>query len=135
MGFTRAVTACLGKYATFQGRASRSEYWYFTLFIGLLVLIGFLLMAIGDATLGGATAGVVFGILAVVAGLGLLLPGLAVSVRRLHDTNSSGWWYLVAFIPYVGGLILFVWYCVKGTAGENRFGPDPLAPDLAEVFD
>ena len=135
MGFGQAVKACFGKYADFKGRASRSEYWYFALFVGLLFLAGFLIMGFGDIVLGGDTAGIVFGILAVVAGLGLLVPGLAVTVRRLHDTNSSGWWYLLALLPYVGGTIMFVWCCIRGTAGENRFGPDPLAPDLVEAFD
>ena len=102
MGFTDAVKSCLQKnYVGFKGRASRSEYWYFALFVGLLFLTGFLLMGVGDVIIGGSTAGVLFGILAVVGGLGLLLPGLAVTVRRFHDTNSSGWWYLLALLPYI----------------------------------
>lgn len=68
-------------------------------------------------------------------GLGFFLPTLAVGLRRLHDTNASGWWYLLAFVPYVGGLIMLVWFCIPGTKGENRFGHDPLAPGLAEAFD
>ncbi len=92
-------------------------------------------MGIGDVALGGDTAGMAFGILAVTVGLGLVLPSLAVTVRRLHDTNSSGWWYLLVPLPYVGGFIVFAWCCIKGTVGTNRFGPDPLAPDLVEAFD
>jgi uncharacterized membrane protein YhaH (DUF805 family) len=128
MGFGQAVKTCFRKYADFHGRASRSEYWYWTLFISLLVLAGFLVMRmLGLALLVGITA--------LLAGLALFLPSLAVAVRRLHDTNTSGWWYLLALIPYMGGCILIIWYCFKGTQGENRFGPDPLNPDTAEAFD
>jgi uncharacterized membrane protein YhaH (DUF805 family) len=134
MGFRGAVSSCLTKYADFQGRAPRSEYWFWGLFIALLAAIGFVAMGVADVVLGGNSAGIIFGILAVVTCLGLLLPSLAVTVRRLHDTNSSGWWYLITLIPYLGGLIMIVWYCIKGTEGENRFGPDPLQPDVSEVF-
>ncbi len=134
MGFREAVKTCLSKYSDFEGRAPRSEYWYWGLFISLAVGAGFLAMAIADVVLGGNTAAVIFAIIAVVAGLGLFLPSLAVTVRRLHDTNSSGWWYLLTAIPYVGGLIMFVWFCIKGTTGSNRFGPDPLEGDTADAF-
>ena len=85
--------------------------------------------------LGDIPAKIIFGILAVVGGLGIFVPALAVQARRLHDTNSSGWWLLIAFIPYLGGVIMTVWYCIKGTTGPNRFGPDPLNPDMVEAFD
>lgn len=135
MGFTGAIKTCFRKYADFRGRAPRSEYWYFVLFEMLLLGSCFVLARVFDAIRGDEVAGPAFGILAVVALLGFILPGLAVTVRRLHDTNNSGWWYLLALFPYVGGLILFGWCCVKGTYGVNRFGPDPLNPDLAEAFD
>jgi uncharacterized membrane protein YhaH (DUF805 family) len=134
MRLREAVRSCLTQYANFQGRASRSEYWFWTFFVALLVTAGFVAMGIADVIVGGNSAGIIFGILAVIAGLGLFLPSLAVAIRRLHDTNSSGWWYLLVLLPYVGGLIMFVWYCIKGTDGENRFGPDPLQPDISEVF-
>jgi uncharacterized membrane protein YhaH (DUF805 family) len=102
--------------------------------VGLLFLTGFLLMGVGDVIIGGSTAGVLFGILAIVGGLGLLLPGLAVTVRRFHDTNSSGWWYLLALLPYIGSFIIFVWCCIPGTRGPNRFGYGPLQEDVAEAF-
>jgi uncharacterized membrane protein YhaH (DUF805 family) len=124
----------LDKYSDFGGRAPRSEYWYWTLFIALLVFAGFVAMAIFDALLGDQIGTVVAGILYIFAALGLIVPSLAVTVRRLHDTNSSGWWYLLALIPYLGGTIMFVWCCIKGTNGENRFGPDPLQPDVSDVF-
>jgi uncharacterized membrane protein YhaH (DUF805 family) len=128
MGFGQAVKTCFSKYADFHGRAPRSEYWYFVL---ALVLLG---VAVGLVCgLSGSKTAIFIGI--GLMALGAFLPSLAAQVRRLHDTNSSGWWVLVGFIPYVGGLIMIVWYCIKGTAGENRFGPDPLNPDTVEAFD
>ena len=134
MGLRDAVESCLRKYSDFGGRAPRSEYWYWTLFIALGILAGFVALAILDALLGEKVGVAVMAVLAIIAALGLILPSLAVTVRRLHDTNSSGWWYLVSLVPYVGGLIMFVWCCIKGTPGQNRFGPDPLQPDVTEVF-
>ena len=63
-------------------------------------------------------------------GLVTIIPNIAIAIRRLHDRDYSGWWYLLVFIPLIGWLILFIWFCLKGTDGPNRFGPDPLA-DLA----
>jgi uncharacterized membrane protein YhaH (DUF805 family) len=129
MGFKEAVmTCCRTKYADFSGRASRSEYWFF--------LLGYLLMLTGAAAicalLGGATLlWVGFGI----GWLALLLPALAAQVRRLHDTNASGWFILLGLIPYAGGLIMLVWYCIPGTKGDNRFGPDPLQGDREQVVE
>ncbi len=136
MGFTEAVKTCFGKkYADFRGRASRSEYWFWTLFVFLIYLAGFAAFTLAKMVLGDIPAKIIFGILAVVGGLGIFVPALAVQARRLHDTNSSGWWLLIAFIPYLGGVIMTVWYCIKGTTGPNRFGPDPLNPDMVEAFD
>jgi uncharacterized membrane protein YhaH (DUF805 family) len=128
MGFGQAVKTCFRKYADFHGRAPRSEYWYFVL---ATVLMG---VAVG------LVCGVTGNKSAILVGIGLMvlaifLPSLAAQVRRLHDTNSSGWWLLLGFIPYAGGLIMVIWFCFKGTAGENRFGPDPLNPDTVEAFD
>ena len=128
MGFTQAVKACLTKYANFQGRARRSEYWYFVLAYCLLLLV----VAVIAFILGGGR--IILPVMGLVF-LGIFLPSLAAQVRRLHDTNASGWWILLAFIPYVGGVIMLVWFCLPGTKGENRFGPDPLDPGMAEAFD
>ena len=128
MGFTQAVKTCLAKYVDFQGRAQRSEYWYFVLAYFLLLVAAALIAYM----LGGGRA--IFPVLGLVL-LGIFLPSLAAQVRRLHDTNASGWWILLAFIPYVGGLIMLVWFCLPGTKGENRFGPDPLDPHSVEAFD
>lgn len=115
MDFITAVKTCFGKFATFQGRAARSEYWFFTLFLflGQLVL-GFVDMATGIGVLGSIFI------------LVCLIPTLAVTVRRLHDTDRSGWWALLMLIPLIGNIVLLIWFCARGTAGDNRFGGDPL---------
>ena len=150
MGFTEAVRTCLKlKYATFQGRASRSEYWYFFLFY-FLVLFGLLIVGAALMGLFGGFAGdpadnpimfIVF-LPAILAVLAMIVPIIAVSVRRLHDRDMSGWWYLgfmvLSQIPIVGILVSIGWLvlsCLKGTEGPNRFGRDPLGPEhSADVF-
>ncbi|MCA3778455.1 MAG: DUF805 domain-containing protein [Burkholderia sp.] len=123
MGFSEAVRTVLNKYATFEGRARRSEYWYFTL---LSVILSIAAQVIGG---GGRNGGLItlllLGVLCLVS-LALLIPGIAVSVRRLHDTGRSGWFLLIALIPLVGGILLLVWMCSRGTEGPNRFGADPI---------
>lgn len=109
-------------YADFDGRARRSEYWYFTLFNVLgaiaIMLVTMALGAISDIL------GMV-GTLAYLAyALGLLIPGIAVAVRRLHDTGKSGWWMLIAFIP-LAGIVLLVFMCMDSDPGVNAFGPNP----------
>jgi len=125
MTFPDAVRTCLSKYITFSGRATRSEYWYFVLFpflvfLSAFVVDGILNMALDAPALGGnMLTGVVM--------LFLLLPLISAAVRRLHDLGHSGWWYLIGFVPVVGGVVLLILFCFQGTPGENRFGPDPLA--------
>ncbi|MBY8604133.1 DUF805 domain-containing protein [Burkholderia arboris] len=123
MGFSEAVRTVLNKYATFEGRARRSEYWYFTL---LSVILSIAAQVIGG---GGRNGGLItlllLGVLCLIS-LALLIPGIAVSVRRLHDTGRSGWFLLIALIPLVGGILLLVWMCSRGTEGPNRFGADPI---------
>ncbi|NEJ72754.1 DUF805 domain-containing protein [Rhizobium phaseoli] len=146
MGFTEAVRTVLKqKYATFSGRASRSEYWWFMLFYFLaLVALGFLAGVLAFATSGGGAASPV-SYAVVICGLAILavfLPLISLTVRRFHDRNISGWWYLalfvLGFVPYVGivvGLAILVISVLPGTEGPNKFGPDPLRPEArAEVF-
>jgi len=121
MNFSQAVRAVFSKYATFDGRARRAEYWYFSLFLGLVYVA---ISVIG--VLGGDTMTSFAAVLQGVIALGTLLPTLAVTARRLHDTGRSGWWMLLSLVPIVG-LILLVWYCTRGTLGTNRFGADPVA--------
>lgn len=127
----------LKRYAEFSGRSRRKEYWMFVLFqILLLVPLMLLAIALGgtsddpsDPLSGGLTLAVL-GIYFLV----FLIPGLAVQVRRFHDQDKSGWFILLGFIPYIGGLILFVFMCLEGTRGPNRFGPDPKDPYSEDVF-
>jgi uncharacterized membrane protein YhaH (DUF805 family) len=120
MGFGEAISSGFSNYVNFSGRAVRSEYWFWTLFVVLLSIVANIL----DALIIRAGSG--FSPLSAIVSLGLILPGLAVSVRRLHDLDRSGWWLLLLFIPLVGAIILLVWYCMKGTEGLNQFGPDPF---------
>ena len=114
----------LRKYADFKGRARRAEYWLFI----LLQTVAYLL-AIGLDFIAG------LGFVYAAVALGLLLPSLAVAVRRLHDTNRSGWWLLLILVPLVG-LVLVVFLLLPGTKGPNRFGSDPkeYSGDVAAAF-
>lgn len=123
MSFGNAIRSGFHKYVDFSGRASRSEYWWWVLFH---LLVG--IAAIGlDAILFPRASGSppYLGVLSAVVTLALFLPSLAVLVRRLHDTDRSGWWYLIAFIPLIGGIALLVFLASSGTPGTNRFGPPP----------
>jgi uncharacterized membrane protein YhaH (DUF805 family) len=120
MGFGEAIQSGFRNYVGFSGRASRSEYWYWVLFAFLVGIAA----SIADASLGGGMSTV--GILGGIVGLALLLPNIAIAIRRLHDRDKSGWWLLLVLIPLIGAIILIVWFVVRGTSGPNRFGPDPL---------
>ena len=115
-----SVIACFRKYVGFEGRASRSEYWWFVLF----TVIAYIIAAIMDA--------IIFGIeltdptpISWTLQIGLLLPTLAVSVRRLHDIGKSGWYVLITLIPIAGLILLIVWYCNDGEPVPNMYGPVP----------
>lgn len=133
----------LKRYADFNGRSRRKEYWMFTLGImlafGLAAIVFFgLAGAAGSLADGGAMSGATMLIVAVfgLAYLAILIPAIAVQVRRFHDQDKSGWFVLMNFIPYVGGIIVLVFMCLEGTRGPNRFGPDPKNPEanLESVF-
>ena len=116
-------------YANFSGRARRKEYWMFTLVNTIIIavlyaiLISSVDMNTGEMSSLGSIAGIIIGIYS----LAIIVPSLAVTIRRFHDQDKSGWMFLLAFIPAVGGLIIFVFMCLEGTKGDNRFGPDPKA--------
>jgi uncharacterized membrane protein YhaH (DUF805 family) len=114
MGFGEAIGTVFRQYTTFSGRARRSEYWWYALFALLLYIAGELITI--------ASGSIVF---LVLVWLVLLLPTLAVAVRRLHDTNRSGGWVFFGLIPLVGGLVLLIFMCEDGTPGSNRFGLSP----------
>ncbi len=114
----------LKKYTDFSGRAQRSEYWYFILFYSF-IWIG---LAIVDGMMGSFNADFGVGMLSGIFSLAVLIPSISVSVRRLHDTDRSGWWLLIGFVPLIGAIILLV-FCVQDSqATSNRFGPNPKAP-------
>lgn len=120
MNFQEAITSGLTRYIDFNTRSSRSEYWYWVLFVIILSVVASL---IDSLLFGTDTMGPLRGLVT----LGLLIPGIAVGVRRLHDIDRSGWWYLIIFIPLVGFLVLIYWFVQPGTSGSNQFGDDPLA--------
>ncbi len=122
MGFGTAVATCFGKYVDFQGRARRSEYWWWVLFTLILGIVAGVLDGIVDPSLPGTFhAGYIGSIL----NLALFLPSLAVGARRLHDTDRSAMWLFLLFLILIGWIILIIWYCQKGTAGQNKYGADP----------
>ncbi|MFL1013500.1 DUF805 domain-containing protein [Flavisericum labens] len=118
-------------YANFNGRARRQEYWMFTL---IHVIIIFILGFLGGAFAESSDNLIPLIILAIYF-LATFLPGLAVTVRRLHDTGKSGWFYLITLIPYIGGIILLVFTVKNGDVGSNKYGPDPKAPSIDEIDD
>lgn len=111
----------LKKYAVFNGRARRKEYWMFFLFnIIISIVLAFLDNALGFVSRDGGT-----GLLGGIYSLILLIPGIAVTVRRLHDGGRSGWWLLIALVPCVGGIVLLVFMIQDSDMGENEYGPNP----------
>lgn len=173
----------LKRYAQFTGRSRRKEYWMYTLFFVIVYIVLSILDRMlglgggssvdpltaqnGAAMGGGFGAGTRTGVLTGIFCLALLIPSIAVAIRRLHDTDRAGWWVLLGFGPYllaavlmvfgmltgqlgllatgglimmigfVGAIVLLVFMCLPGTAGPNKYGPDPLDPsgaELGEVF-
>ena len=111
----------LKKYADFSGRARRIEFWMFSL-INLVILVGLMLI---DGVLGFEIGDEDLGLLSTVYVLAVLIPSLAVNVRRLHDTDRSGWWLLLGFVPLIGDIVLLIFFVLDSTPGDNRFGPNP----------
>ncbi len=114
MSFGQAVSTCFSKYATFGGRATRPEFWYWALF----TIVASVVLAIVDLALP-------YNVLRLAFDVAVFLPSLAVQIRRLHDVDRSGWWLLIGLIPIIGWITLIVWQCMRGTDGPNRFGPPP----------
>ncbi len=173
----------LRRYADFEGRSRRKEYWLWYLFVFLVSMVlfgGFMIAAFsaiarvdargglrevssydssyGDSSITYSGGGVSYGssyqgnidprmfmeemgtggwlmlILAALFWLATFIPTLAVTIRRFHDQDKSGWFYLLAFIPFVGGIIVFIFMLLEGSRGPNRFGPDPKGPDVSRTF-
>lgn len=114
MTFSKAVKTCLvDKYATFSGRASRSEFWWYSLFPFLLYLLLFILLPFDNE---------LFVWIYLFISILFILPNLAVTIRRFHDTGRSGWWILIQLIPYLGSIIFLVLLCLPSEA-NNKYGP------------
>lgn len=137
MGFTQAVRSCFSKSFSWKGRAPRSEYWWFVLFLCVgaptaLVLDNLLGInfPMQTVTMDGAVIGTsTYGTPGYIYFLFLLiyaLPYSSVLVRRFHDKNKSGWWCWISLVPLVGFILVLVWLCQRGTVGKNDYGPDPL---------
>ncbi|MBK7636588.1 MAG: DUF805 domain-containing protein [Saprospiraceae bacterium] len=116
------------KYAEFNGRARRKEFWMYVLVTTLITISCYVVIAIGAAFSNDLI--IYFGyFLLILISFGLFIPNLAVYIRRLHDTNRSGWFLLIGVIPFIGFLILLVFLLTEGTYGPNKYGPDPKSPN------
>ena len=111
----------LKKYAVFSGRARRKEYWYFSLFNLLITIV----LAVIDGMTGTLIAEANIGLLGGIYALAILIPFLAVSVRRLHDTDRSGWWLLITLIPLIGAIVILVFMVQDSKPNENQYGSNP----------
>ena len=111
----------LKKYAVFSGRARRKEYWYFFLFNFIIGIV----LGVIDAATGSVSKEAGMGLLGSIYALAILIPGTAVSVRRIHDTDRSGWWLLIGLIPLIGAIVLLVFMVRDSTPGENQYGVNP----------
>jgi uncharacterized membrane protein YhaH (DUF805 family) len=134
MGFMDAVKSVYRNFVNFDGRAARSEYWWYILFsilVSIVIMFVEAALGLGQGSVssgdGGFSAAYAGGPLSIIWSLGNLIPSLAVGIRRLHDTDRSGWWLLIALVPLIGAIVLIVFFATKGTSGANRFGNDPLA--------
>lgn len=114
MDFMTAVKHVFANYANFHGRARRSEFWWFVLFNMIVNVVA----SVVDNAIG-------IPILGIVAFLGLIIPGIAVTIRRFHDTGRSGWWYFILLVPLVGVILVIYWFVQRGTVGPNEWGADP----------
>jgi uncharacterized membrane protein YhaH (DUF805 family) len=115
------LDALRSKYATFTGRARRKEYWYFVLFY----VLAFIVLAVVDEVTGTLDEEAGIGLLSGIFVLATIVPLIAVTVRRLHDTDRSGWWVLLNLVPIIGGIVLLVFTVLDSQPGANRFGPNP----------
>lgn len=124
VGLGEAISRGFSNYFTFSGRATRAEYWWWFLF----VVSGRVVFGIIDGLVG------LPGALSLLFSLGALPPSVAVSVRRLHDINRTGWWYLLWLIPFIGWIVLFVWAIKQGDTSRNKYGPDPRQPNPQQPY-
>ena len=118
----------LKNYANFEGRARRSEYWYYTL-MNIIIVVALEILA-GVCGMASSVLTIIVGLLLVIYALGTLVPSIAVMVRRLHDVGKSGWWYFIALIPIVGAIWLLVLLCTDSQPGSNEYGMNPKTGEV-----
>ena len=127
--FKESIISCFNKYIDFSGRACRAEYWFWGCFLFFVFIAywGLINIAIGNVISYGYNEDALMSINIIywICCLGLLLPSLAVTVRRLHDIGKSGWWYFIGLIPLIGGIILLFWMCQDGEPSNNQYGTNP----------
>ena len=117
------LNAIQNNYTNFSGRARRSEYWYFILFYYIISILAVDL----DNLLGLAMEMIGYGLITTLVALAHIIPSFALTVRRLHDVGKSGWFYFIAFIPFIGAIWLIVLFCTEGDQEENKYGANPKA--------
>ena len=119
----------LKKYAVFSGRSRRKEYWYFVLFVVIVSIV----LSLIDSLFGTYHRESGTGLLGGIFSLAILIPSIAVSVRRLHDIDRTGWWVLISLVPLVGWIVLLVFHVQDGTPGTNRYGPNPKSTEYQSM--
>ena len=118
----------LKKYAVFSGRSRRKEYWFFVLFVVIISIV----LSIIDSLVGtDRSTGV--GLFGTIFSLAILIPSIAVTVRRLHDIDRTGWWVLISLVPLIGWIVLLVFTVQDSTPGTNRYGPNPKSTDYQSM--
>jgi uncharacterized membrane protein YhaH (DUF805 family) len=117
----------LKKYAVFSGRSRRKEYWYFVLFVVIVSIV----LSLIDSLSGTYHSESGTGLLSGISSLAILIPSIAVSVRRLHDIGRTGWWVLISLVPLIGWIVLLVFHVQDSTPGTNRYGPNPKSARVA----
>lgn len=128
MTFVQAIQSGFKNYVNFQGRATRSEFWWFYLFYLIVIVV----LEILGGLLGRNGVGITLGLVGLAA-VAFFLPMLGLTIRRLHDTDRSGWWIFLGCVPLIG-LILIVWYCTPGTPGPNKYGVGNILTNVANTF-
>ena len=126
MTFKEALSSVFSKYATFEGRARRSEYWYFILFTVIVNAVLNMLVPVAQ----GSHFQWIFTGASGLFSLATLIPGLAVNWRRMHDIGKSGAWYFIILVPLVGSILYLVWCCRDSQPGDNMYGPNPKSTQL-----
>ena len=132
MGFGEAVSVCFKKSFVWEGRASRAEYWWFYLAQLLIMIVGLII----DQIIGTGVLYIIAAVLYIIAAIVFILPSIAVLIRRLHDTDRTGWWYWIQLLPLIGLIVILVFTLTGGDEGDNKYGPNPygsVAPPPAAV--